>query len=224
MSFPLHDEPYFNYTPEPLRPIHIPDEFTNWPRVIGIYSDAPGSGKSEVARVLCDTKAYRRVPFAAPLKRVVAEFLTTFGYANAHEIVERHKETPLSALYGVTPRHLMQTLGTEWGRQCVHPQVWVRAWHECVRGLTHVVVDDVRFPNEVEAVQALGGVLWRVTRPGVAYSGEHASEGALSAVSPDVVVENDGDLALLRERVADAFAWSRMIVRARTQGVTKCEV
>jgi hypothetical protein len=206
---------FFDYAPEPLRNIAIPAEYTNWPRVIGIYSAAPGCGKSTVARVLCETRGYRRVPFAAPLKRVVAEFLASFGYCHTQDIVEQHKDTPLSTLYGLTPRHLLQTLGTEWGRQCVHPDIWVRAWHESVRGLTHVVVDDVRFPNEAVAVRALGGVLWCVDRPGVVFGGEHTSEGALEDVVPDVFVTNAGDVAELRCNVEVAFARSRGLVASQ---------
>lgn len=206
----------FDYTPSPLGDITVPEEYTNWPRVIGIYSAAPGCGKSTVARALCERYAYKRVPFAAPLKRVVAEFLASFGYGNSADIVETYKDVPLGTLYGVTPRHLMQTLGTEWGRQCVHPDVWVRAWYESVRGLTHVVVDDVRFPNEVAAVRALGGVLWRVERPGAEYTGAHASEGALSGVEPDLCFDNDGDYEQLKRDTEEAFQRSRDIVRERT--------
>jgi hypothetical protein len=51
---------------------------------------------------------------------------------------------------GVSPRHLMVTLGTEWGRDAVHPDLWVRIWAASLPEAAHVVAEDVRFPNEVE--------------------------------------------------------------------------
>ena len=53
----------------------------------------------------------------------------------------------------------MQTLGTEWGRECIGPEVWVDVWKSNVQkwldGGLNVVVDDMRFPNEWDAVKAL---------------------------------------------------------------------
>jgi hypothetical protein len=61
-----------------------------------------------------------------------------------------------------------------------------------------VVIDDVRFPNEAEMIRNLGGELWLVDRPGVAYDGDHASEGALADVLPDAVINNSGSLENLQ--------------------------
>jgi hypothetical protein len=44
----------------------------------------------------------------------------------------------------------MVTLGTEWGRDAVHPDLWVRLWAASGPRTSRVVVEDVRFPNEVE--------------------------------------------------------------------------
>jgi hypothetical protein len=101
---------------------------------------------------------------------------------------------------------MMQTLGTEWGRSCIHPELWIMVAAGAVEQQQKlgrdVVIDDVRFPNEAEMVHRLGGELWLVDRPGVVYEGEHASEGALADVLPDVVVNNSGSLEHLREVVA----------------------
>lgn len=90
----------------------------------------------------------------------------------------KDKEAVL-APFGVSARHMLRTLGTEWGRECVGPDVWTAHWLERVRSRSFVVVDDVRFPNEAELVRTLGGQMWRVTRPGVERATEHASEGGL---------------------------------------------
>jgi hypothetical protein len=104
------------------------------------------------------------------------------GVGYEQEEIDRYmyedKEAVL-APFGVSARHMLRTLGTEWGRECVGPDVWTTHWLERVRSRSFVVVDDVRFPNEAELVRTLGGQMWKVTRPGVERATEHASEGGL---------------------------------------------
>lgn len=172
-------------------------------RLIGLYSHAPGSGKSTVARML-DGVTFS---FADPLRNFVARTLTSLGH-DGFDLVRNHKEKKITGL-GATPRQMMQTLGTEWGRACVHPELWVMiAESEAKNWLRSVDVtfDDVRFPNEAEMIRRLGGELWLVDRPGVVYCGTHSSEGALIDVLPDAVINNNGDLEQLRELVAGLVA------------------
>ena len=63
---------------------------------------------------------------------------------------------------------------------------------------TPVVLTDVRFPNEAEAIQAAGGRLVRVVRPGQDTSDQHISETALDDLVADVEIQNDGTLDELR--------------------------
>ena len=168
-------------------------------RLIGLYSHAPGSGKSTVAKML-DSVTFS---FADPLRDFVARTLTSLGH-DGFDLVRNHKEEKILGI-GVTPRQMMQTLGTEWGRACVHPDLWVmiaefesKNWLRSV----NVTFDDVRFPNEADMIRRLGGELWLVDRPGVVYEGSHASEGALIDVLPDSVINNSGDLEQLREVVS----------------------
>lgn len=154
------------------------------PHLIGLYSSAPQSGKSSVAAYL-STYGYRTVSFASPLKAMVRSFLTHAGYTYDQVddlLAASHKEKVIPE-FGVSPRHLMQTLGTEWGRECVSPDVWLKCWSRNVKHYLGsdlpVICDDVRFPNEADLIRKLGGELWLVTRPGVKRNTSHASEGAL---------------------------------------------
>lgn len=85
-----------------------------------------------------------------------------------------------------TPRLLLQLLGTECGRNIIHPNVWVNAlfanykadkevyYHSHTEagvnhGLTLLeypnwIITDVRFPNELEAIKKRGGITIRVNR------------------------------------------------------------
>jgi len=170
------------------------------PRLIGLYSPAPASGKTTVANLLIE---HRRVSFAAPLKHAVWTLLGEFGIPGFHFAYE-DKEAIIPEL-GVSARHMMQTLGTEWGRACIHPDFWVmiarsKAQHIMNNGRS-VVIDDVRFPNEAAMIRDLGGELWRIDRPGVSYDGDHSSEGGLEDITPDRVIVNDGSVTQLKEKI-----------------------
>lgn len=85
------------------------------------------------------------------------------------------KEVPCLILNGHTPRYAMQTIGTEWGRGIIGDSLWVNAWRSTLpKG--NIVVDDVRFENEADAVRELGGVVVRIVRGDTISVGDHESE------------------------------------------------
>jgi hypothetical protein len=174
-------------------------------RIIGLYSPAPQSGKTMVAGTLSE-EGYVIVPFAGTLKDMLVPMLGNLGYSypRAWEMVLRDKETKIPEL-GVTVRHMLQTLGTEYGRQCIHPDVWTICWRKQAERHSRVVADDVRFPNEAQLIKDMGGELWMVRRPGVERTTGHASEGSLDTWEFDRVIENDGALDELRSKVFAAL-------------------
>lgn len=83
-------------------------------------------------------------------------------------------------------RQALQEEGTERGRNVFGENIWCRhleLWFYKMRlyGLRRFVVPDVRFPNEVYWIQALGGKVYRITGRGGLADGreEHPSETAL---------------------------------------------
>lgn len=180
-------------------------------RLIGIYSPAPRSGKTTVANYLY-SHGYRIVSFAESLKKMTRIFLLETGLTptEVEHYMVTAKEAPIPSALGSSVRHLCQTLGTEFGRQCVHPEIWVSIWrrhaqNNLARGID-VVVDDMRFPNEAAAVKALGGELWRVERSSVVRQTDHASEGSLDSLTFDRRIVNDGSLLDLYARVQHCLA------------------
>lgn len=179
--------------------------------IIGLYSAVPQSGKTTVSRALAN-RGYERVSFAATLKGMLIAMLTDMGYtkAQAAKLAYVDKETVLPAL-GVTPRYLLQTLGTEWGRTCISSDLWLRVWQIKIQHKVTVerrdrfVVDDVRFANEAELVRSLGGEVWKVVRTSArACDGAtHVSEGGLESWPHFTrYIENDGSLEELLRAVA----------------------
>jgi hypothetical protein len=69
---------------------------------------------------------------------------------------------------GATPRSLMQMIGTDWGRKMIREDLWVDMWRQAVAATPYnadIVIDDCRFPNELDECNALGRTLvFRVER------------------------------------------------------------
>jgi dephospho-CoA kinase len=165
--------------------------------VIGVVGIA-GSGKTLVSKHLVNKHRFTRLRFAGPLKEMLKAGL---GLTDEH-IDGSLKQEPLPELGGVTPRHLMQTLGTEWGRRLVHPELWTNRLRSLIEQHDDgvFVVDDVRFANEAACIRSVGGSLWRVVRPGLAL-GSHISERAQTAIEEDVLINNALDIASLLRSV-----------------------
>jgi hypothetical protein len=165
--------------------------------LVGLYAPAMQSGKSTVASALAGHN-YQTVKFAMPLKTMLADLLAIRGADQ--RIIDRMidgdlKEAPTKWLDGKTPRHAMQTLGTEWGRNCMGEDFWVNTAMSCVDSLLdrghNVVMDDVRFWNEAQAIKDRGGLLVHIARPGAKVIASHASEGGLYGWPFDVWLVND---------------------------------
>jgi len=167
-------------------------------RIVIAFTGLAGSGKSTAAKCLVDTWGFTRVRFAGPLK----DMMRALGLGE-REVDGDLKEIPCDLLGGRTPRHAMQTLGTEWGRELIAPDLWIRAWRAAVEKLpadARVVVDDCRFPNEGDAVCAVGGVIVRIVRPGAgAGAAGHSSEAHMLPAT--VTLHNKGDMHDLLDQV-----------------------
>lgn len=165
------------------------------------FTGYAGSGKTTAAKILIEN-GWARGKFAAPLKNMLRCLLLGQGL-NTRE-VERMiegdlKEVPSPLLCGKSPRHAMQTLGTEWGRTCIDEDLWVDAAMRGVSGPT--VFDDCRFPNEAAAIRKAGGAIIEIQRPGVGPVNGHVSE---VLVEPDWIIYNQGNLETLKWAVLNA--------------------
>jgi hypothetical protein len=105
----------------------------------------------------------------------------------------------------LTPRWVLQYVGTELMRDGFHEDMWVGALQRRVMcSDADMVIADVRFPNEASAVRDAGGIIVRVTRPGAAHTLAHSTETALDDFQADRVILNDATLEELHAQV-DAF-------------------
>ena len=116
--------------------------------VIGL-SGLKGSGKTTAAEYMVAHHGFMRMSFAGPIKHM----LRVLGV-----LEDWPKEEPHPLLCGMTPRHALQTLGTQWGRDMIGGNIWVNIVKDRIeksKALNLIVIDDVRFRNEVAMIEEL---------------------------------------------------------------------
>jgi hypothetical protein len=102
--------------------------------------------------------------------------------------------------YPMTVRLFLQRLGTEAIRNGIHEQAWVNALFADYSDNSSWLVTDMRFPNEVASIKERGGITLRINRPNVVQL-DHPSETLLDNYEFDYVIENDGTIDELIEKV-----------------------
>ena len=170
-------------------------------KIVGLAGKAR-AGKTTVAMRLVDQHGYGDYAFAEPIKRGLREM---FGLSD-EQLYMAEKDSVVPWL-GVTPRYLAQTLGTEWGRDTVANDLWIRCaerWLQAVpRYWPGIVFSDVRFEDEAAFVRRHGGLMVHVRREAAQAVEGHKSEFGIDVLDGDLVLHNDGDLAALYSLVDD---------------------
>lgn len=172
------------------------------PKLIGITGKA-GSGKDTLADALVLEYGAVKYNFALPLKQALnAMFGWTMDQWN-----DREWKEGIIPWLGKSPRMLAQTLGTEWGRELVHPELWVllaeqRYKAHVAQGPDRVpfVIPDVRFDNEAIMIRQLGGVVIEAVRPQAQAIAAHKSENGLKAGLVDLHLMNNRSVQDYLER------------------------
>lgn len=169
--------------------------------LIGLTGKA-GVGKDTAALYLNNTYDLHHYAFAAPLRRMVEALI-----GKCHWDDREWKERTIDWI-GKSPRQLLQTLGTEWGREQVNSELWVRKAEHVRQQLgsarfrcAGMVISDVRFPNEAEWLVAAGGILIELRRGSAAGVAAHVSEQHDLSRFVHHVVENNGTRRDLHERL-----------------------
>jgi hypothetical protein len=182
--------------------------------VVGI-AGKKRSGKDTVAQMLVDLaehkgiKAVRRA-FADALKEECAKLLVQEfdnfykGYYSPEmerieleRILKEMNQDETKEQY----RLLLQWWGTEFKRKMISDSYWTDKMEKWIAESTQdmVIIPDVRFPNEVQMIKRLHGVIINVKRPDQIALDGHASETALDTFHDwDYTIINDRSLACLR--------------------------
>jgi hypothetical protein len=198
----------------------------NLPNVIGICGQA-GSGKDTAAKWFME-RGYGKSSFADPIKFMLNQ---AFGWTpedwEDREWKERQDIWATVVAFrpknlgwkDTSPRALAQWLGTDVVRNNFGQDAWVnlwkQRWHDT--GQPRVVVADVRFQNECDAIHKLGGIVLRITRKNDTSGDWHFDADGDPVVVPhesertnelryiDYQINNDGSIQDMYEALARTF-------------------
>ncbi len=176
-------------------------------RLLGINGQM-FSGKSTAAKILVDD-GWEIVKFAGPLKRITGDIMVCAGHHTPEEILSATegalKNEWLPSL-GMTPRKLMQQIGSAYRTVVREPALWCNigindANRRRRRGID-VAIDDTRFPDpEIKMIRANGGEVWGIRRPNAAPPPVSEEERRLVEVAKARPMNSE-----YAERIGDAFS------------------
>lgn len=172
-------------------------------RLIGLTGPA-GCGKNLVASMIPDAVV---IQLADPLYAALSVML---GIPETLLRSRAGKERVIDWI-GKSPRQMLQTLGTEWGRQKVSEGIWLTLASRRIDELQQaeavaVAIADVRFDNEAQMIRDRGGEVWSVMRTPASETYAHVSETGISSSLVDLVIDNTGTPEETRDRVIEALS------------------
>jgi len=191
--------------------------------IIGI-TGKKRSGKDEVGIYLYNEHRFIRYALADPMKWAVQDiFLMTKRqlWGDRKEIVDNR--------YGVTPRQLLQVVGTELFQYAIYRylpdlkisprKLWInrfRLWYKKTTKKNgfegDVCITDVRFPHEAETIKEMGGIIIKLERPSLDYEKDnHASEQEIDLIQQHWTVINDGTIEDLYPKIDEIIKSERHI-------------
>ena len=191
------------------------DKYGNHPRrpiLIGFHGFKT-AGKDTAANLLGMEFEICRMAFAGPLKDGAAKIFD-LTHAQVHG---DDKETLIPDLE-LTPRQILQRLGTEGMRNVFGGDIFVRLMSRRLVNVMMptskyqiVVITDVRFPEEAALIKSLGGLVIRIDRTMAnVLKPEHDSEKPLHPSWIDHVVKNDAAIMDMKGPLTSiaAQAWN----------------
>ncbi len=203
--------------------------------IIGI-SGLIGSGKSTIATQLTEEFGFRKDSFATSLKDACAmmfDWPREMIEGDTKESREWREEVDhwwanKLGIPNFSPRLALQLVGTDALRNHFNEGIWFMTLENRVRKNPnqHVVISDVRFPNEVKFIHDQGGIMVRVSRGASppwyetaimanngnsiakevmtkTYSSAHFSEWAWVGSKFNYELSNNGSVEALKEQVSE---------------------
>ena len=141
-------------------------------KIIGLVG-LIGSGKNSAAEYLIAAYNFKQESFASSLKDTLS---CIFGWDRSKlegiSELDRTWRDQIDIWWAqrlnipdLTPRKMLQQIGTDLFRNHFHNDIWVASLENKLQKYSeNIVITDCRFPNEIEAIRKLGGIIVRVKR------------------------------------------------------------
>ena len=189
------------------------DELT-LPLILKKISKEGWYSKFKVLRIANSVKKIASVILGVPIQQFEDQKYkeTTLGeewwyYKSGTTLTPYSTPNPIGILIKPTPRMFLQLIGTEFGRNIIHPNVWVNSAVQEIKDTvnSHILIPDLRFLNEKTAIESLpNNFTIRVRRDNISTM-EHASETELDDVLFDFVILNNGSVSDLAKQVTKLY-------------------
>lgn len=154
-------------------------------------------GKDTIADHYVKKYGFTKISLGDSLKHAMKNI---FGFTD-EQLWGNQKETK-DTYWNATPRDIMQYIGTDllreqFGKKYPHigESIWIMSVRRQIdnliaRGISKIIVPDLRFPNEEEMIRSFGGKIIRVVRDSLASTDTHISENSSDQICVDYTVHN----------------------------------
>jgi len=148
--------------------------------------------------------------FATPLKQAAKDL-----FMLSDEQLYGHLKAEIDPRWGVSPRTILQKMGTDFVREMIRKDFWVLRMRETIETCFEpvILIDDVRFEDEAKFVFCLGYTV-NIDRLGLWSNDNHPSERPPVEYASDVL-HNDLDLPHFHMKTMDTKA--AQLVKERLQ-------
>lgn len=165
-----------------------------------------GSGKDTCSDYMVQNYSSKKIAFADPMKQAIKILFQLSDeqlYGSLKEVIDPN--------WNVTPRHILQYVGTEMFRNNISnllPDIgndfWIKTFELSIKNIQdydYIVVSDVRFQNEVDIIHKLGGTLVKINRSQENID-SHISETEIdNIIDYDHVIQNNSTLEDLYNKI-----------------------
>lgn len=156
--------------------------------IIG-FTGKIGVGKTTTSEWFVRNQGFIRLSYADPIRKAMTGLT---GLSMKHLTDQVLKEKVIPGLPGITPRIMMQKLGTDYARNLISRDFFIWRMRKAVKENSgkRIVIDDVRFSNEANLIRELGGKVFKLTREFKSSSqAEHISENSINPSDIDVTIK-----------------------------------
>lgn len=156
------------------------------------------SGKDTCADYLVEKYGFHKYAFAEPVKQVCKIMFQL----DSQQLQDATQKEENDSRWDMTPRQMMQQVGTDMVRHYWGENFWVRCMEMRVgkEKKDRVVVSDVRFQNEADWIKQNHGILVRIVDSTQSiHMDPHPSEVEQLSIQEDLLLSNKKDASFFQE-------------------------